>query len=71
MNDRYDAEWRKEWQGKKREFYSKRLAIIKHIYEQANDGSVQAVMDLIEAEGAFKKTSLNALSQRLRKGLKI
>ena len=69
MNDRYDVEWRKGWQGKEREFYSKRLVIIKHIYEQANDGSVQAVMDLIEAERAFKKTSLNALSKQLRKGL--
>ena len=70
MNDRYDAEWRKEWQDKEREFYSKRLIIIKHIYEQANGGSVQTVMNLIKTERAFKKTSLNALSKQLRKGLK-
>ena len=69
MNDRYDAEWRKEWQDKKREFYSKQLIIIKHIYERANDDFVQAMMNLIEAERVSKKTS-NALSKQLRKGLK-
>jgi len=69
LNDQYGADWRKGWSGKDREFYSKRLAIIKYIHEQAAGGSVEAMVATIELERANRRLTLNALSMRIRKGL--
>ena len=70
LNDQYGCSWRKEWVGKDKEFYSKRYAIIKSIYAQAQGGSLKATVTRMEAERLSKKTTLNGLATQLRKASK-
>ncbi|CCE34937.1 uncharacterized protein CPUR_08876 [Claviceps purpurea 20.1] len=72
LNDEHGCEWRKDWPGKDREFYSKRLAIMKHVKDKTHQGgSTDAAAAALEKYRVKHKLSLNALAMKIRKGESI
>ena len=70
LNDKYENNWRKNWSDSEREFYSKKLAIMKYIKNQTSaDNSIAAEMQIIEIKRTRNKMSLNKLANRIRKKL--
>ncbi|CCE31025.1 uncharacterized protein CPUR_04876 [Claviceps purpurea 20.1] len=69
LNDEHGCMWRKDWPGKDREFYSKRLAIMKHVKDKTHqEGSTDAAAAALEKYRVKNKLSLNALAMKIRKG---